>query len=129
MSGGLEVIGDVSKMEVYALARYYNKKTGSSMIPESCFTKTPSAELRPDQFDPFDYAVVSPLVDEIIENRLSKDELVQKGFPREIVDDTVNRIRNAEYKRRQAPPTIKITKKAFGLGWKMPLVNKFTDEF
>jgi NAD+ synthase (glutamine-hydrolysing) len=129
MSGGLEVIGDVSKLEVYALARYYNKRVGSAQIPENCFSKIPSAELRSGQFDPFDYAVVSPLVDEIIENRLSKNELIKKGFPREVVEDTVNRIRNAEYKRRQAPPTIKITKKAFGLGWRMPLVNKFLDEF
>lgn len=124
MSGGLEVIGDVSKMEVYSLARYYNAKAGSAVIPENCFTKIPSAELRPNQFDPFDYEVVSPLVDEIIENRLSKTELVRKGFPVQTVEDTLKRIRSAEYKRRQAPPTIKITRKAFGLGWKMPIVNK-----
>ena len=126
MSGGLEVIGDVSKMEVYALARYCNKKAGREAIPENCFKKIPSAELKPNQFDPFDYAVVSPLVDEMIENRLSKAELIQKGYTVQLVDDVLHRIRNAEYKRRQAPPTIKITKKAFGLGWKMPIVNKFT---
>ncbi len=126
MSGGLEVIGDVSKMEVYALARYYNKKGGREAIPENCFKKIPSAELKPNQFDPFDYAVVSPLVDEMIENRLSRAELIQKGYAVQLVDDVLHRIRNAEYKRRQAPPTIKLTKKAFGLGWKMPIVNKFT---
>lgn len=126
MSGGLEVIGDVSKMEVYALAGYYNRKMERAVIPENCFAKIPSAELRPDQFDPFDYQVVSPLVDEIVENRLSKSELIRKGFPEQTVEDTMKRIRNAEYKRRQAPPTIKITRKAFGLGWKMPLVNRFT---
>jgi NAD+ synthase (glutamine-hydrolysing) len=125
MSGGLEVIGDVSKMEVYALAGYYNKKEGRAIIPENCFSKNPSAELRPEQFDPFDYAVVSPLVDDVIENRLSKDELVRKGYPEAVVDDSLRRIRNAEYKRRQAAPAIKITRKAFGLGWKMPIVNKF----
>jgi NAD+ synthase (glutamine-hydrolysing) len=125
MSGGLEVIGDVSKMEVYALARYCNSKTGRAMIPENCFNKIPSAELRPDQFDPFDYTVVSPLVDEIIENRLSRSELIKKGYPEQVVDDTLTRVRGAEYKRRQVAPVIKITKKAFGLGWKMPIVNKF----
>jgi len=124
MSGGLEVIGDVSKMEVYALARYYNRKAGRAIIPENCFSKIPSAELKPDQFDPFDYPVVSPLVDEVIENRLSKTELIQKGYPENVVDDTLRRIRGAEYKRHQAAPSIKITKKAFGLGWKMPIVNK-----
>lgn len=127
MSGGLEVIGDVSKMEVYALAEHYNKKAKWAVIPERCFNKIPSAELRPDQFDPFEYPIVSPLVDELIENRLSKEELIQKGYAAQLVDDTIRRIRNAEYKRRQAAPTIKITKKAFGLGWKMPIVNKFVD--
>ena len=128
MNGGLEAIGDVSKTEVYALARYYNTKSGWSVIPENCFTKIPSAELRPNQFDPFDYAVVSPLVDDIIENRLSRNELITKGFPEEVVEDILARVRNAEYKRRQAPPIIKITRKAFGLGWKMPMVNKFRQE-
>jgi len=125
MSGGLEVIGDVSKTEVYALAQYYNQHAGREIIPQNCFTKIPSAELRPNQFDPFDYPVVSPLVDDVIENRLSREELLKKGYPVEVVDDTLRRIRAAEYKRRQAPPAIKITKKAFGLGWKMPIVNKF----
>ena len=124
MSGGLEVIGDVSKTQVYALARYYNRKSGRSVIPEGCFTKIPSAELKPDQFDPFDYAIVSPLADDIIENRLSRQELLAKGYDPKIVDDTLRRARLAEYKRRQAAPAIKITKKAFGLGWKMPIVNK-----
>jgi NAD+ synthase (glutamine-hydrolysing) len=124
MSGGLEVIGDVSKTEVYALARYYNQKSGRSVIPEGCFTKIPSAELKPDQFDPFDYAVVSPLADDIIENRLSRQELIAKGYDPKVVDDSLRRARLAEYKRRQAAPAIKITKKAFGLGWKMPIVNK-----
>ncbi len=126
MSGGLEVVGDVSKMEVYALARYYNEVREKQIIPERCFTKIPSAELRPDQFDPFDYAKVSPLVDDIVENRAPRSELIAKGYPEQLVDDVMRRIKNAEYKRRQAPPTIKITKKAFGLGWRMPIVNKFS---
>jgi NAD+ synthase (glutamine-hydrolysing) len=124
MSGGLEVIGDVSKTEVYALSRYYNQRASRTVIPESCFSKVPSAELKPDQFDPFDYAMVSPLADDIIENRLSRAELLQKGYDARVVDDCLRRVRFAEYKRRQAAPVIKITKKAFGLGWKMPIVNK-----
>jgi len=124
MSGGLEVIGDVSKTEVYALCRYYNHTAGRPVIPEGCFTKIPSAELKPDQFDPFDYAIVSPLAADIIENRLSRRELLRKGYDAKVVEDTLRRARIAEYKRRQAAPAIKITKKAFGLGWKMPIVNK-----
>jgi len=128
MSGGLEVIGDVGKTQVYALARYYNRKSGRSVIPESSLRKIPSAELKPDQFDPFDYAMVSPLADDIIENRLSRQELVAKGYDPKVVDDSLRRARLAEYKRRQAAPVIKITKKAFGLGWKMPIVNKLPIE-
>jgi NAD+ synthase (glutamine-hydrolysing) len=128
MSGGLEVVGDVSKMEVYALARFYNRTAGRSVIPEGCFTKIPSAELKPDQFDPFDYTIVSPLADDIIENRLSRRELIAKGYDPKVVDDSLRRARLAEYKRRQAAPAIKITKKAFGLGWKMPIVNKLPIE-
>jgi hypothetical protein len=66
-------------------------------------------------------------VDDAIENRLTMQELIQKGYPKEAVEDSMRRIRAAEYKRRQAAPVIKITKKAFGLGWKMPLVNRFRD--
>jgi NAD+ synthase (glutamine-hydrolysing) len=124
MSGGLEVIGDVSKTEVYALSRYYNSRIGREIIPESSLSKIPSAELKPDQFDPFDYGIVSPLADEIIENRLSRAELLAKGYDAKVVDDCLRRVRLAEYKRRQAAPVIKITKKAFGLGWKMPIANR-----
>jgi len=124
MSGGLAVIGDVSKSEVYALAEYYNRRRGFEAIPKSSITKIPSAELKPDQYDPFDYAVVSPLVDEIIENRRSAKELSGMGYDPELVDDIMTRIRNAEYKRWQAAPSIKITRKAFGIGWRMPIVNR-----
>ncbi len=125
MTGGVGVIGDVSKLEVYKLAEYYNGLKGSDVIPRSCITKRPSAELKEGQFDPFDFDIVSPLVDEIVEKRLGRDELIAKGYPADIVDDVYTRIRRAEYKRWQAPPCIKITKKAFGIGWKMPIVNKY----
>jgi NAD+ synthase (glutamine-hydrolysing) len=125
MAGGIGALGDVSKLEVYRLARYVNERAGREVIPKSVLEKTPSPELEEGQFDPFDFDVVSPLVDEIIENRRSKQELIALGYPREAVEDTYRRIRNAEYKRRQATPSIKITPKAFGIGWKMPMVNKY----
>jgi NAD+ synthase (glutamine-hydrolysing) len=125
MTGGLGALGDVSKLEVYNLARYVNDKVGREIIPREVLEKTPSPELSQDQVDPFDFSIVSPLVDEIIENRRSKQELVKMGYPAEIVEDTFRRIRRAEYKRRQAAPSIKITRKAFGIGWKMPIVNKY----
>jgi NAD+ synthase (glutamine-hydrolysing) len=128
MSGGLAVIGDVSKSEVYALAKYYNRRRGFEAIPRNTIAKIPSAELRPDQYDPFDYTVVSPLVDEIIENRRSVKELVSLGYDAELVKEILSRVRSAEYKRRQAAPSIKITRKAFGIGWRMPIVNRFREE-
>ncbi|MFX0061954.1 MAG: NAD+ synthase [Candidatus Hermodarchaeota archaeon] len=125
LSGGISVIGDVSKIEVYKLAEYVNKKAGKEVIPQNVLMKKPSAELKEDQFDPFDFDVVSPLVDEIVENHRSKRELIELGYPEEMVDDCYKRFVRSEYKRRQAPPCLKITKKAFGVGWKMPIVNKY----
>jgi NAD+ synthase (glutamine-hydrolysing) len=127
MTGGVGAIGDVSKLQVYELAHYINSRDRRKVIPQSTIEKIPSAELKPDQFDPFDFDIVSPMVDDIIEHRLSKRELIAKGYPREIVDDVYTRIRRSEYKRWQAPPCIKITRKAFGMGWKMPIVNHYTD--
>ncbi|MEM3551991.1 MAG: NAD+ synthase [Candidatus Bathyarchaeia archaeon] len=125
MAGGIGALGDVSKLEVYRLAKYVNEKVFKGCIPENVFNKKPSPELREDQFDPFNFDIVSPLVDEIVENRRSKQELIKKGYPKEVVEDTLRRIRNAEYKRWQAAPCIKITRKAFGIGWKMPIVNMY----
>jgi NAD+ synthase (glutamine-hydrolysing) len=125
MAGGIGALGDVSKLEVYKLADYVNEKAGREVIPKGVFEKKPSPELKEGQFDPFDFDVVSPLVDEIIENRRSMQELIEMGYPRDAVEDTYRRVRNAEYKRRQATPSIKITPKAFGIGWKMPIVNKY----
>jgi NAD+ synthase (glutamine-hydrolysing) len=125
MAGGIGALGDVSKLEVYKLAGYINKKAGKQVIPQSVLEKKPSPELKEYQFDPFDFDVVSPLVDEIIENRRSKQDLINMGYPREAVEDTYRRVRNSEYKRRQATPCIKITPKAFGIGWKMPIINKY----
>jgi len=125
MAGGLGALGDVSKLDVYRLAKYVNERAREEIIPESVLLKKPSPELKLGQFDPFDFDVVSPLVDEIIENRRSKEELIKIGYSQPVVEDTFRRIRNAEYKRRQAVPCIKITAKAFGIGWKMPIVNKY----
>jgi len=125
MAGGIGALGDVSKLEVYKLAECINKKSGKQVIPKSVLEKKPSPELKECQFDPFDFDVVSPLVDEIIENRRSKQDLIKMGYPKEAVEDTYRRVRNSEYKRRQATPCIKITPKAFGIGWKMPMINKY----
>lgn len=125
MSGGVGVLGDVSKLQVYELAHFINKRAKRLVIPSSILEKPPSPELKDNQFDPFDFDIVSPMVDEIIENRRSRRELIEMGYPESMVDDTYKRIRRAEYKRWQAPPCIKISRRAFGIGWKMPIVNHY----
>ncbi|MCS7120761.1 MAG: NAD(+) synthase [Nitrososphaerota archaeon] len=127
MVGGIGALGDVSKLEVYQLARYVNEKAGREIIPMRIFKKKPSPELREEQYDPFDFDLVSPMVDDIVERRKSKRELIEMGYPREVVEDIYRRFRRAEYKRRQAPPCIKITPKAFGIGWKMPIINQWEE--
>jgi len=124
-SGGLAVISDLGKTLVYSVARYFNERKGRDIIPEHCITKPPSAELRPDQVDPFDYDIVSPLVDQIIEEQLSYKALVAKGYSPELVKKIMGLICHSEYKRRQLPPGIRVTRRAFGVGRRMPIVNKY----
>jgi len=124
MSGGLAVISDLSKTDVYDLARWINKTYGDR-IPQSTISKPPSAELAPDQVDPFDYEIVSHLVDEIVEDHRSPVELIANGNDQEIVNDLYYRIRKNEYKRRQAAPGLRVSAKAFGAGRRIPIVNHF----
>ncbi|NOZ03480.1 MAG: NAD+ synthase [FCB group bacterium] len=125
MSGGLAVISDLSKVDVYALSRWVNKVAGKERIPESCLTKPPSAELAPDQVDPFDYEVVSPLVDALVEERKAPRELIDQGADPETVYHLYHLIRINEYKRRQAALGLRVSPKAFGVGRRIPIVNHF----
>jgi NAD+ synthetase len=124
MAGGLAVISDAPKTLVYRLARAINAQTAAPVIPESTLTKAPSAELRPDQTDqdslpPYD------VLDAILEAHLvggqDIEALVAAGFERAVVADVVRRVRTSEYKRRQMPPGLKITGKAFGPGRRYPI--------
>jgi NAD+ synthase (glutamine-hydrolysing) len=126
MAGGLAVIGDVPKTLVYRLARAVNAEAGAAVIPESTLTKAPSAELRPNQTDqdslpPYD------VLDAILEAHLVEGEdtaaLVAAGFDPAVVADVVRRVRASEYKRRQMPPALKITGKAFGPGRRHPIAS------
>ena len=125
MSGGLAVISDLSKTDVYELSKWVNRQAGTDRIPVNCIDKPPSAELSPDQVDPFDYDIVSPLVDLIVEERKSPAQLIERGYDRDLVVDIYQKIRINEYKRRQAAPGIRVTKKAFGTGRRMPIVNHY----
>jgi len=127
MCGGLGVLNDVTKRQVYALARYINRD--KEIIPESIIAKVPSAELRPNQKDTDllpEYAIVDAVVEDYIENQLSADEICRKHqWELPLVNDLIHRIHLAEYKRRQAPPGICVTKKAFTKGRQLPIVQKW----
>ena len=125
MSGALAPIGDLSKSDVYALCHHLNAKGGRELIPRRVLDKAPSAELRENQVDPFDYAVVSPLVDELILNRATDGDLLATGYDRELIRHIRGLLVRAEHKRRQAAPTIRVTGKAFGSGWRYPIVNRY----
>ena len=127
MNGGLSVISDLSKTDVYALSRWVNKNSDKERIPLNSIDKPPSAELKPDQVDPFDYDVVSPLVTALVDNQKSPSKLIKEGADPELVEDISRRIRINEYKRRQAAPGLRVTSKAFGMGRRVPIVNKYDE--
>jgi NAD+ synthase (glutamine-hydrolysing) len=126
MCGGLSILGDVYKTEVYALARLINQH--EEIIPENTITKAPSAELRPDQKDTDslpDYAILDNILYHYIEERLSPQEIVSKGFDQAIVSKTLRMVNSNEFKRYQSPPVLRVSIKAFGKGRRMPIVAQY----
>ncbi|MFM8337929.1 MAG: NAD+ synthase [Opitutaceae bacterium] len=126
MCGGLAVISDVFKMQVYALARWINRER--EIIPVSSIEKPPSAELRPNQTDqdslpPYD--VLDAILKGYVEEGLSRRDLVERGFAAEVVNDIVRKVDLNEYKRKQAAPGLKITPLAFGVGRRIPIVQRY----
>jgi NAD+ synthetase len=129
MAGGLAAIADVPKIMVYDLARYVNR--AGERIPLACLEKPPSAELRPNQTDQDTlppYEVLDAILKDYIEDALSSQEIAEKhGLDLSLVRDTVRQVARAEYKRQQAPPTLKVTAKAFGMGRRYPIVQKYSE--
>ncbi len=126
MAGGLSVIGDCYKSQVYALAEYLNRE--NEIIPQNILTKAPSAELRPNQKDSDslpDYAVLDTILYQYIERRLGPVEIKALGFDAAIVDRTLKLVNTNEYKRNQFCPIIRISEKAFGVGRRVPIVGKY----
>jgi NAD+ synthetase len=126
MCGALAVIADVFKTEVYALSRWINRER--VIIPTDSITKPPSAELRPDQKDqdslpPYD--VLDAILQHYVVEHLSKEEIVQRGFPVAVVNDVINKVTFTEYKRRQAAPGLKVSARAFGMGRRIPVAQRF----
>jgi NAD+ synthase len=137
MCGGYSVLKDVYKTEVYALSRWRNEHRpdgalgpGGRVIPESSIAKAPTAELRPNQTDqdslpPYD--VLDAVLQGLVEDELSVSEIVSRGFSRDVVTRVQRLLYSAEYKRRQAPPGVKITRKGFGRDRRYPITNAFRE--
>jgi NAD+ synthase (glutamine-hydrolysing) len=128
MAGGFAVIKDVPKTLVWDLARYRNRVAGREIIPQAVIDKPPSAELRPDQLDTDSlpaYEVLDPIIKAYVEDDRSIDEIVASGFNEELVQRVVRMVDRNEYKRRQAPPGIKITPRAFGRDRRLPIANRY----
>ena len=126
MAGGLGVLGDLYKMQVYALAEYINRN--GEIIPNNIIAKAPSAELRPNQKDSDslpDYSILDKLLYQYIEKRKGPAEIKALGFDNALVDRTLKMVNNNEYKRNQFCPIIRISPKAFGVGRRMPIVGKY----
>lgn len=128
MAGGFAVLKDVPKTWVYRLGRYRNSLSSTPLIPEAIFTKAPSAELRPDQKDQDTlppYETLDAIIQAYVEENKSSHEIIRDGWDAETVTRVIQMIDRNEYKRRQAPPGVKITPKAYGKDRRMPITNAY----
>ena len=126
MAGGLGVLGDCYKLQVYELAKYINRS--KEIIPQSIITKAPSAELRPGQVDADslpDYAVLDKILYQYIERRQGPNEIKAQGYNPELVDKVLRMVNRNEYKRNQFCPIIRVSPKAFGEGRRVPIVGNY----
>jgi NAD+ synthase (glutamine-hydrolysing) len=126
MCGGLAVLGDVYKTQIYDLCSFINRN--EEIIPLHILTKAPSAELRPNQKDSDslpDYAVLDKLLFQYIEKRQGPQELIALGFEKPLVDRVLKMVNMNEWKRFQTPPILRVSPKAFGMGRRMPIEGKY----
>lgn len=130
MAGGFCTIKDIPKTLVYKLCEWKNATIGFDAIPRAIIEKAPSAELRPDQLDQDSlppYEILDDIIELYLEKGLTYSQLLNKGFSKIHVEQIISSIHRNEYKRYQAPPGVKITSRAFGKDWRMPIVSKFDD--
>ena len=128
MAGGFAVIKDVPKTLVYELSERVNERAGRDVIPRSVIVRPPTAELRPDQKDEDSlppYSMLDPILKAYVEEDRSPDDIVAQGFRADMVEHAVRLVHRTEYKRRQAPPGVKITPKAFGRDRRLPITNRY----
>ncbi len=129
MSGGLAVIADLPKTQVYALSHWLHHQPGS-VIPAAVLTKPPSAELRPGQLDQDslpEYELLDGILERLIQEHQSPAQIVAEGYPAGVVGEVAKLVARAEFKRRQAPPGLKVTDRAFGTGWRMPIASRWSN--
>jgi NAD+ synthase (glutamine-hydrolysing) len=130
MAGGFALLKDVYKTDVFRLARYLNERAGHELIPQTIIDRAPSAELRDNQLDE-DSLPPYPKLDKVLEAYVeldrSREELASDGFDAEVVERAIAMIDRAEYKRRQAPPGVKLRPKAFGRDRRTPITNRWRD--
>jgi NAD+ synthase (glutamine-hydrolysing) len=122
------VIKDVPKQLVYRLARRRDERGGAALVPADLFTRPPSAELRADQRDDDSlppYEILDAILEGYVERDLGREQLVARGLPSADVDRVIRLVDRAEYKRRQQPPGIKVTTRAFGRDRRLPITNRY----
>jgi NAD+ synthase (glutamine-hydrolysing) len=127
-AGGFAVIKDVPKLLVYRLTRHRDERAGGGLVPPELFTRAPSAELRPDQRDDDSlppYEVLDAILEGYVEHDLGREQLVARGLPEADVERVIGLVDVAEYKRRQQPPGIKVTSRAFGRDRRVPITNRY----
>lgn len=127
MNGGLAVIADVPKTRVYSICRWLNRN--GEVIPNHIITKPPSAELKPDQVDQDslpDYDTLDDILERLVQKQQSADDIVAAGHQAPVVEKVIRLVTRAEFKRRQAPPVLKVTDRAFGMGWRMPIASRWS---
>ncbi|MBN8283245.1 NAD+ synthase [Zoogloea sp.] len=130
MAGGFAVIKDIYKTFVYRLCAWRNAQPGGPVIPENILTRPPSAELKPDQCDQDSlppYEVLDAIIAAYMEEDLSPPEIIARGYPEADVRRTVGMLRRNEYKRRQAPPGVRVTQRGFGKDWRYPITSRYRD--
>ena len=129
-NGGLAVLGDCLKTEVWAISKEINETAGREIVPNKIIEKKPSAELAPDQFDQDSlppYELMDPILQLYFENKLSPREIIARGNDEKLVYEILNKVEHSanEFKRRQLPPTIIISKNAIGVGRRRPVTHKY----